>query len=222
MIQEIQDKIRLQINRFIFNNGYAPTIHELSLILNTDENIIAAGMKQLMDNHAIVLHPNSFNIWVAHPFALYPTLFWVESGGKKWWGNCSWCSLGIVALTKSDARIFTKISGEEEPLRIDIINGKVIQGDLLVHFPIPARKFWDNVIYTCANMLIFNDETQLDEWCNRHNIVKGEVHSLSKVWELAKLWYSNYLDESWTRKSPEDAETIFKTVGFTSEFWKLK
>jgi hypothetical protein len=222
MEQEFQDKIRLQINRFIFSNGYAPTIHELSLILSTDENAIKDGLKQLADNHAIVLHPNSFDIWVAHPFALFPTLFWVESGGKKWWGNCSWCSLGIAALTKTDTKIFTKLSGEKETLIIEIVDGKVIQGDLMVHFPIPAWKFWDNVIFTCANMLTFKDEAQVDEWCHKHKIAKGEVHPLDKVWELAKLWYSNYLDESWTRKSPEYAETIFKTVGLTSEFWKLK
>lgn len=221
MMQEFQDRVRLEINRFIFGNGYAPTTAELSVILSTDEGRIRTSLKQLADNHAIVLHPNSFDIWVAHPFALFPTLFWVESKGKKWWGNCSWCSLGIAALTKADTRIFTKISGEEESLTIEIIDGKVAQGDLLVHFPIPAKQFWDNVIFTCANMLTFKDESQVAEWCKRHKIPKGEVHTVDKIWELAKLWYGNYLDDAWTRKSPEYAESLFRKVGLTSGFWKL-
>jgi hypothetical protein len=127
----------------------------------------------------------------------------------------------MAAMTKSDTKIFTKLSGEKENLLIEIIDGKVIQNNLLVHFPIPAKHFWDNVIYTCANMLTFSDKVQVNEWCQQHNITRGEVHSLGKIWELAKSWYGNYLDESWTRKSPDYAESIFKSVGLTSEFWEL-
>jgi hypothetical protein len=158
---------------------------------------------------------------VAHPFALFPTLFWVESGDKKWWGNCSWCSLGIAAMSKEDTRIFTKTCGESDPLRIDITNGQVIQKDLLVHFSIPAKRFWDNVIYTCSNLLTFDNERQINDWCNRHNMTKGEVLTLEQVWELSKIWYGNYLDDTWTRKTPEYAELLFKKVGLTGDFWKL-
>ena len=148
MTQEFQDKVRIEVNRYIFNKGFAPTTLELSKALRTSEDTVKVGLRQLADNHAIVLHPNSFDIWAAQPFALFPTLFWVESGEKKWWGNCTWCSLGIASLTKQSTTIFTKVSGEEEPIRIDIIDNKVIQKDLLVHLPIPAKRFWDNVIYT--------------------------------------------------------------------------
>jgi hypothetical protein len=222
MIQEFQDKVRIAVNRYIFEKGFAPSALDLSKILQVSESDVRAGLKQLADNHAIVLHPDSFDIWVAHPFALFPTLFWVESGNRKWWGNCSWCSLGIASLTKEDTTIFTKVCGEEEPIRIEIIDGKVIQKDLLVHFPIPAKKLWNNVIYTCANMLVFKSEGQINDWCNRHKVLKGQVLTLDKVWELSKIWYGNYLDDSWTRKTPEYAESLFKSVGLTGDFWKLK
>lgn len=222
MIQEFQDKIRIQVNRHIFNEGFAPSTSELAKDLKSSEAEIKTGLKQLADNHAIVMHPNSFEIWVAHPFALFPTLFWVESRDKKWWGNCAWCSLGIASLTKADTRIFTKISGEAEPTRIDMVDNEIVQKDLLVHFAIPASKLWDNVIYTCANMLIFKNEEQIDDWCNRHNVVKGQVLTVTKVWELSKIWYGNYLDDTWTRKTPEYAESLFQKVGLTGDFWKLK
>ena len=221
MQQEFQDRIRIQVNRYIFNHGFAPSTAELSWLLKADEADIKTGLNQLADNHAIVLHPNSFDIWVAHPFALFPTLFWVESGEKRWWGNCTWCSLGIASLTKSNTKIFTKAKGEEEPIRIDIVDGKIVQKELRVHFPIPAKKFWDNVIYTCSNMLTFKSEDEVDEWCVRHKMLKGEVHPMEKVWELSKLWYGNYLDDSWTRKTPEYAESIFNKVGLSTDFWKL-
>ena len=222
MTQEFQDKVRIEVNRYIFNKGFAPTTLELSKAFRTSEDTVKVGLRKLADNHAIVLHPNSFDIWAAQPFALFPTLFWVESGEKKWWGNCTWCSLGIASLTKQSTTIFTKVSGEEEPIRIDIIDNKVIQKDLLVHLPIPAKRFWDNVIYTCANMLTFKNEEQINQWCKRHNVIKGQVLTMDKVWELAKSWYGNYLDDTWTRKTPEYAESLFEKVGLTGDFWKMR
>jgi len=221
MKQEFQDQVRVQINRYIMEKGFAPSTSTLALLLNTVEDEIKSGLQQLADNHAIVLHPNSFKIWVAHPFALFPTLFWVESGTGKWWGNCVWCSLGIAAIAKADCSIFTKLSGEKHPMRIDVKNGSVLQNDLLVHFAIPAKQIWDNVIYTCSNMLAFETEAQIDDWCERHDVRKGEVVPINQVWELARHWYGNYLEDTWTRKTAEYAESIFGKVGLSGEFWKL-
>lgn len=221
MTDELQNKIRYQVNRFIFDNGYAPAVEQLAGLLNLSENEIENGLTALANNHAIVLHPGSFNIWVAHPFALFPTLFWVETAEKQWWGNCPWCSLGIASLTKTDTNIFTKLKGEREPLKIEIKSNKIIQQNYLVHFPIPAGKFWDNVIYTCSMMLIFKDENEIDAWCQQHNKPRGEVLPIEQVWELAQIWYGNYLDIGFKRKTKEIAQSMFAQVGLTSDFWKL-
>ena len=221
MINALQNKIRYEVYRFIFDNGYAPTVSQLSALLTTEGNKIEAGLKALADNHAIVLHPNSYDIWVAHPFALYPTLFWVKTKHKHWWGNCPWCSFGIASLTKTDTDIFTKLKGQDEPLLIEIRNTQVVQKNYVVNFPISASKFWNNIIYTCSMMLIFKNETQIDEWCKQHNKPKGEVLPIEQVWKLAQLWYGKYLDPDFKGKTKEWAEDIFAQIGLTSNFWKL-
>lgn len=221
MIDEIQNKIRYQVNRFIFENGYAPSVGHLAQLLNLDKKEIQNGLTSLADNHAIVLHPNSFDIWVAHPFALFPTLFWVKTSARQWWGNCPWCSFGIASLTKSDTEIFTKLKGQQESFKIEIRNNEVIQKDYVVHFPIPACKFWDNVVYTCSMMLIFENETEIDEWCQQHHKPKGEVLPIEQVWSLAQIWYGNYLDKDFKCKTKEIAENMFRQVGLTSDFWLL-
>lgn len=221
MKQPFQDRLRIQINRYIFSNGYAPSTFEMCAMLDADELIIKKGLRHLAKNRAIVLHPNSYEIWVAHPFATSPTLFWVVSGSKKWWGNCAWCSLGIAALANCDTTIFTKTCGEAESLQITITEGRIAQKDLLVHFAIPARRLWDNVIYSCANMLVFRTTEQVDEWCKRHNVAKGQVVPIEQAWDLAIAWYGNYLDDAWTRKSRQQAESIFEKVGLNDSFWRL-
>lgn len=220
---KFQDQIRLAINRFILQHGYAPNIAQLEDILQVEngKNLIENGLTALADNHALVLHPNTFDIWVAHPFALFPTLFWVKSKDKKFWSNCPWCSFGLSALINDDVDIFTRLNGEEESIIIQIRSGEVIQQQYFVHFPIPAKHFWDNVIYTCSMMLIFESEAEVDAWCQRHNKPKGEVIPITTVWKLAKIWYGNYLDDNFTRKTKEIAESMFESVGLTSSFWKF-
>lgn len=221
MSNELQNKIRLGVNQYIFDNGFAPTVEQLCQILELGNTEIETGLKALADNHAIVLHPNSFDIWVAHPFALFPTLYWVTTKEKQWWGNCPWCSFGIASLTKTDTEIFTKLKGQAEPLKIEIREGKILQTEYFVHFPVPAKKFWDNVVYTCAMVQIFKTESEIDDWCKQHNMPKGEVLPIAKVWELAQIWYGNYLDKDFKLKTKDIAQGMFQQVGLTSDFWSL-
>lgn len=154
MTTDFQNKLRYYINRFIYDNGYAPRASELSKITGVNTREVEQALQSLANEHALVLHPGTFDIWVAHPFALFPTLFWVRTGEKQWWGNCAWCSLGIASLSDSDTDIFTKLQGREEPVTIHIRNLEVKEKDYVVHMPLPAKNSWDNVINFCANTLI--------------------------------------------------------------------
>lgn len=213
--------LRYQINKYIFETGYAPGVLQLSELMRLSRSEVESGLQLLAESHAIVLHPGTFDIWVAHPFALFPTLFWVKSGEKQWWGNCPWCSFGIASLSKSDTTIYTKLSGEEDAIIIEIKNGKVVQDDLVVHFPIPAKDFWNNVIYTCSMMLVFRKHSEVDLCCTLHNKPRGEVLPIQQVLDLARKWYGNYLSEDFTLKSKERAQEIFEEMGMVSDFWKL-
>jgi hypothetical protein len=216
-----QNHARYHINRFIFDHGFAPNVDELANILGVSAGEVEKILQALADNHALVLHPNSFNIWVAHPFADFPTLFWVRTKEKQWWGNCAWCSLGIASLTNDETEIFTKICGEEEPVKLVIKDNLLVSEELYVHFPIPANKFWDNVVYTCSMMLVFRTKDDVQTWCERHHKPMGEILPISKVWELAKIWYGNYLDPKFERKTKEIAQSMFSKVNLTSNFWKM-
>ena len=77
---------------------------------------------------------------------------------------------------------------------VRVENGRLRDEGLLVHFPVPMRHVWDNVIYTCSTMLLFESEAKIDDWCNRHRIPKGSVQPLSRVFELAKVWYGRHAD----------------------------
>ena len=45
--------------------------------------------------------------------------------------------------------------------------------------------------------------------------------TVAQQWQLATEWYSDRLDPSWTRRSPEEAQRVFESCGLTGPFWQL-
>ena len=185
--------LHYSIIKGIIDNGFAPSVDELSKTLKATKNDIENGLKDLQDYHGVVLHPNETKVWVIHPFSLAPTNFYVRSKKGEWWGNCAWCSLGIAALLKDDVTITTTIGAETKQVEINIINGQIQEKNYFIHFPIPMKNAWDNVVYTCSNMLVFESEEQIDDWTKKHNILKGDVQPIENIWNFSKKWYGNHL-----------------------------
>lgn len=150
-----------------------------------------------------------------------PTNFYVRSPKGEWWGNCAWCSLGIAALLQEDVRITTTIGAETRQVEIRIKDGVIQEEEYVVHFPIPMKNAWDNVIYTCSNMLIFENESQIDKWSERHQISKGDVQPIAKIWAFAQRWYGNHLNPDWKKWTVDEAKVIFAEFELTGPIWDL-
>lgn len=209
------------ILKHIIDKGFAPDVKELATLLNSSEAEVEKGLYDLQEYHGLVLHPNEAKIWVIHPFSLAPTNFLVESATGKWWGNCAWCSLGVAALLNEDVKIKTSIGAHGDPIEIAIKNGKIIQKNYYIHFPVPMKKAWDNVLYTCSTMLVFETEAQIDHWCQRHKIPKGDIQPLEKIWEFSKKWYGNHLNPEWLKWTMKEAKAMFIQHELTHEIWDM-
>lgn len=206
----------------IIDNGFAPNVSELSKILSATENEIIKGLHDLQEYHGVVLHPNEPKVWVIHPFSLSPTNFYVKTQNGEWWGNCAWCSLGVAALLKDDVKIITTIGAETKQIEINIIDGEIQEKNYFIHFPIPMKNAWDNVIYTCSNMLVFENETQIEEWTKKHNILKGDIQPIEKIWNFSKKWYGNHLNPNWKKWTIEEAKEIFNEFDLKNKIWQLE
>jgi hypothetical protein len=71
-------------------------------------------------------------------------------------------------------------------------------------------------------MLLFRSEEHLDGWYRRRGIATGATLTLGQQWELARLWYADRLAPDWRRRTPEEAEAVFASLGLTGEFWRLR
>ena len=209
------------IIREIIDKGYAPDVERLSEMMNLEPEHVIQGLYDLQEYHGVVLHPNKPKIWVIHPFSLAPTNFYVETKSGAWWGNCAWCSLGIAALLEDDVKITTTIGGENQQVEINIREGYIMEKQFYIHFPIPMQRAWDNVIYTCSNMLIFENEQQIDQWTQKHDIPKGDIQPIDRIWQFSKKWYGNHLNPDWTKWTIREAKEMFREFELTGEIWNL-
>lgn len=207
--------------RHIVDHGFAPELGRIATHFEVAQEEAIVVLKELQEIHGVVLHPNAPKVWVIHPFSLAPTNFFLQSARQKWWSNCAWCSLGAAALINEDLTIQSTLGSEDELLKISVNDGK-IEDDLVAHFPIPMKNAWDNVIYTCSTMLFFRNEQQVDEWCTQHQIPKGDVQPIGKIWRFARKWYGNHLNPEWKKWTIEEAKSIFDEFELTHPVWQLE
>lgn len=215
-------QLHAAILQHIIEHGMAPEVGALSERFGVPEERMITALHALAEYHGVVLHPHAPKVWIIHPFALAPTNFLVRAqDGGEWWGNCAWCSLGAAALLNRDVTITTTLGANRRQVDLHVRDGRLIETDYVVHFPIPMTQAWDNVVYTCSTMLLFEDEAHVDAWSRAHGIPKGDVQPVSRIWEFARVWYGNHLNPAWTKWTTDEARAIFERFGLTGAIWQL-
>ena len=124
----------------------APTPEVLAAVTGSRRAAVISALRTLADEHCLVLLPDGESIWMAHPFSGVETDFRVTLGDHRWFANCVWDGLSILALF-GDGSLNTHSPATGDPLRFDVARGAV-RGEGLVHFLVPARRFWDDIGYT--------------------------------------------------------------------------
>jgi hypothetical protein len=127
-----------------------PLAAELAADLSLDTGAVRAAFRRMKEGHILVLQEGDEEVLMANPFSAVPTPFLVEIGANSWWGNCIWDAMGIAAMVKGDARITTGCGDCNDAMVLLIEGGslRMEQGDGIVHFSIPAKRWWDNIKFT--------------------------------------------------------------------------
>ena len=139
--------VRNAVYATILERTVLPTVDETAAALGVSPDDVRSAYERLNSRHALFLTPGSHDVRMAHPFSGVPTAFRVEANGRAYWANCAWDALGIPAALHADARIEAP-AGNGEPFRFAIKSGRVTGWDGVVHFPLPVRRWYDDLIAT--------------------------------------------------------------------------
>ena len=129
--------------------------------------------------------------------------------------------LGIGAALHEDVGISTSDGGEGQALQFDITSGQASRTDLLMHFPYPPVRWWDNPYCPCGNILFFSSKEKIGTWGKRHEHPTGSILDIKTGVGLAKRWFGDYASPEWRRKTPDQAAKIFDELGLDRSFWDI-
>lgn len=130
-------EVRARIYDELLRTGSAPSSAELG---------DAEALRRLAAGRVIVLD-DAGEILMAPPFSAVPTPFLVHTSTTRAFGNCIWDALGIAAMARSDARIETSCGDCGAAMQVTV-EGDTVRGDGIMHFAIPARRWWEDIVFT--------------------------------------------------------------------------
>ena len=147
-VEAFANDVRLHIYREAAATGRVPQAPEISAALGRPETDVRATLQHLAAGKAVILTPLDAAIWIAPPFCAVPSSFRVVSGGTRFWGICIWDAMGIAAALDADS-VITALCGDcGIPMTLEIRNGRLLRSEGVVHFGVPARRWWDNIGFT--------------------------------------------------------------------------
>ena len=149
-MDELDLRIRNHVYGSFVEHGHAPSPGEIGAAAGVGEEAAAESLRRLHDAHALVLQPGSTAIRMLNPFSAVETPHRVEAAGRAWYANCAWDALGIPhALHEGDARIESRCPDCDEQLELELRDCELVHvAGLLVHFIVPARRWWDDIGFT--------------------------------------------------------------------------
>jgi Alkylmercury lyase len=100
--------LRLLIYDEIVRTGGTPTVSTLARLVSSPLDDVRASLRRMHDAHMLVLQPTN-EILMANPFSAVPTPFVAEVEGRRWFGNCIWDCLGIIAMLHADGRVLRRV-----------------------------------------------------------------------------------------------------------------
>ena len=141
-------KLRFYTYQHFVQHARAPKVSEAAQALGVAEFEARAGYQRLTEGHAIMLTEPNGELWRVAPFSAIPTAFPVCSGASSWFANCAWDALGIPAALHQDAVSNAACGCCNREMPLEIKGGRILQTEGLIHISVPARSWYEDVVFT--------------------------------------------------------------------------
>ncbi len=146
-VDELDVRVRIAVYDGVIADGVPPCLRELAGRLALPPASVAAALERLAAGKVLVLQQDSREVLMAAPFSAVPTPFAVRVGDRFYFGNCIWDALAIPAMLSTDARIDCACGCCGEAMQVSVSGGELVPSDGVVHFAIPARDWWRDIVH---------------------------------------------------------------------------
>lgn len=141
--------IRLAVYRLFVEHARPPEAPEIARRFSISDDAARDAYRRLHAGHALFLEPDTTAIRLANPLSAIPTPYVVRVNGRDLYANRAWDSLGIPAMLRADAEVDARDARHGRPARYAVAGGELVaEPGLLTHFPLPFRRWHDDLIHT--------------------------------------------------------------------------
>src|SRR5229473_1554651 len=170
-IENLQKNVRKYIFDHFEERAIAPVLEQIMRRFGLDR---ASAFKVLVDLQSarhIALLTGTQRILMAFPFSSVVTPFGVKVAGKdkEYFANCAWDAVAIHVALGKEQWISSYCHHCSEDVKIHLKDQRLIsqlsETQPIVYLALPASKWWENILLTCSNnMVFFSSKNHLAEW----------------------------------------------------------
>ena len=137
--------VRASVFELLVAGSQDVTLADLSVSTGLPRRAVAESLVRLADEHRLVLSVERDRVVMAHPFSTVPTGYRAEIGDRVWSANCAWDAFGILALLGDGNAVASPLGRSES---VWTVSDGVVEPGGVVHFVVPAARFWDDIGFT--------------------------------------------------------------------------
>ncbi|NCF67810.1 MAG: hypothetical protein GWP61_17740 [Chloroflexi bacterium] len=147
-LTQLDWRIRRFVYTFWIEHERPPFVKETAVQFALGKDAARASYRRLETAHHWLLDQDVNQIRMAFPLSAVPTSYQVHVQGQSLWANCAWDSLGIPAMLDADAQIEARDPLTQEVVRYEVRTGILRAPQRVVHFVLPVRQWYDDLIHT--------------------------------------------------------------------------
>ena len=230
MTMSAQDDLARQVRKYVFDHflehASPPVVEQVMRQFSLSRDAATDVLRSLEATRHVALVKGTARILMAFPFSAVATPFRTTIGESSYFANCAWDALAFHAMVRRDIRVDSFCHHCAEPIRVEMRGGRaavVEPADTLVYLALPARRWWDDIVTTCSNTMVFfasAEHRDASDLCATTNsdgasLTPDEIHTLSGP------LYGPRLDIDYARPSREALLAHFASMGLTGDFWTL-
>jgi hypothetical protein len=218
-----------ELRKYIFDRFLettrAPLIEEIMQQFELGRDETLSRLLELQAAHHVVLLPGTQRILMANPFSNLPTPFRVSSGSTQYFANCAWDATALHVMLDREVRVSSFCHHCGDRIELDLARGRNASDrgqEVLVFLGTPVSKWYDNLVITCSNtMVFFASRDHLNDWQRTHPGPAGQVLTVDQMIAVVTPISKGRATLEYQMPSKDQLMAHWDSLGLSGEFWKF-
>ena len=140
--------VKLAVYRHFAETGQAPSPTQVAQRVGAGVDRVLGAYRELVAQRLLVLEADGSSIRMAPPFSGISTRHLVQVAGTRYFANCAWDALGVLAALHQPGVIHSRCGQSGEPLRLKVGLEGPEASRWRFHCRVPAAHWWDDIVFT--------------------------------------------------------------------------